>query len=92
MKPHIVRNKLLRKRVFERDGGICADCGRYDAKWEHDHDVPLWSGGRDDLDNSVTRCRACHLKKTTGETPVRAKTDRLRERHDLTLKRKGIHP
>jgi len=90
MKPRIVRNKLLRKRVFERDGGLCRDCGRFDPKWEHDHDVPLWSGGKDDLDNSVTRCRRCHVRKTIGEAPVRAKTDRLRERHDATVRRRQI--
>ena len=90
MKTRIVRNKLLRKRVFERDGGICVDCGRFDPKWEHDHDLALWNGGPDTLENSVTRCRNCHLRKTVGETPVRAKTDRLRARHDLTQRRRQI--
>ena len=90
MKTRIIRNKLLRKRVFERDGGVCADCGRYDPKWEHDHELPLWNGGRDTLENSKTRCRTCHLKKTVGETPVRAKTDRLKVRHDLTRRRKQL--
>lgn len=93
MKPPVAkprRNTLLRKRVFERDGGICAKCGRFDAKWEHDHIVALWSGGKDDLDNSQTLCRRCHLGKSVGETPVRAKTDRLRERHRLTQRRRAI--
>lgn len=90
LRPKIVRNKMLRKRVFERDGGICCDCGHFDPKWEHDHAVPLWSGGKDDLENSVTRCRRCHLRKTVGETPVRAKTDRLRARAELTRKRRAI--
>ena len=82
------RNTLLRKRVFERDQGICAKCGRFDAKWEADHLVALWTGGKDALDNMQTLCRRCHLAKSVGETPVRAKTDRLRARHELTQKRK----
>lgn len=88
--PRIHRNRLLRKKVFERDGGICIDCGRYDPKWEHDHDLAIWSGGPDTLENSVTRCRAHHLQKTIGEAPVRAKTDRLRERMELMRKRREI--
>ena len=90
MKP--TRNRLLRKLVFERDAGICIDCGKYDPKWEADHDVALWSGGRDTLANLVTRCRHHHLSKTVSEAPVRAKTDRLRERHDLTQRRRKIGP
>jgi 5-methylcytosine-specific restriction endonuclease McrA len=90
IKTRIVRNKLLRKRVFERDGGICCDCQRYDARWEHDHQRPLSMGGRDDLDNSVTRCRECHRRKTSGEAPLRAKADRLAERHHQTRQRKPV--
>lgn len=86
----IVRKTLLRKQVAERDEGICAKCGRYDAKWEHDHILALWNGGRDDLANSQTLCRSCHLRKTVGETPVRAKTDRLKARADLTKRRKQV--
>lgn len=86
----IIRNKGLRAKVFDRDGGICARCQRYDPKWEHDHEQPLSMGGRDDLDNSITLCRDCHRRKTSGEAPVRAKTDRLRLRHELTQKRKQI--
>jgi len=88
--PRIVRNKRLRAEVFARDGGICSQCGVYDAKWEHDHEIPLAMGGRDDLANSVTRCRRCHRAKTSGEAPVRAKADRLRSRHDLTRRRKQL--
>lgn len=86
----MIRNRLLRKKVFERDQGICVDCGRYDSKWEHDHDLALWNGGPDTLENSVTRCRQCHKRKTIGEAPVRAKTDRLRARHEATQMRRTI--
>ena len=84
----MIRNRLLRKKVHERDQGICACCGRYDAKWQADHKNPLWQGGKDHIDNLQTLCRHCHLSKTVGETPVRAKTDRLAARHEQTKRRK----
>jgi 5-methylcytosine-specific restriction endonuclease McrA len=84
------RNPILRKRLLERDQGICAVCGKFDPKWEGDHTVAIWSGGKDALDNLQTLCRRHHLEKSVGETPVRAKTDRLKERHDLTKKRREI--
>lgn len=90
IKVKIIRNKALRAKVFDRDQGICCDCGRYDPKWEHDHEIPLWNGGRDTLENSKTRCRTCHLSKTVGETPVRAKADRLAARHQQTQRRKPV--
>lgn len=84
------RNTLLRKRVLERDQGICKICGRYDPKWQHDHETPLWQGGADTLENSQTLCRRHHLDKTIGESPLRAKADRLQARHALTQQRRSI--
>jgi 5-methylcytosine-specific restriction endonuclease McrA len=84
------RNRLLRKRVEERDQGICARCGVYDAKWQHDHIQELWEGGADTLENSQTLCRRHHLEKSVGSTPIRAKTDRLKARADLTKARRAI--
>lgn len=80
----------FRKSVFARDQGVCAKCGRFDAKFEADHIVALWEGGKDALDNLQTLCRHCHLQKTVGEAPLRAKADRLRVRHDATLRRRQI--
>jgi 5-methylcytosine-specific restriction endonuclease McrA len=90
LKPRVVRKRFLRGKVFERDAGFCRDCGKFDPKWECDHDVALWRGGADDIDNCVTRCRRCHLKKTVAEAPVRAKTDRLAARAELTKQRREI--
>jgi 5-methylcytosine-specific restriction endonuclease McrA len=90
LRPKIVRNRRLRELVFARDEGRCCDCGKYDPKWEMDHDLALWRGGADDIDNCVTRCRHCHLRKTVGETPIRAKADRLRARSELTKKRRAL--
>lgn len=84
------RNSLLRKKVLERDQGICAVCKRFDPKWEADHIVAGWTGGKDELNNLQTLCRHHHLSKTISETPIRAKTDRLRERAELTRKRREI--
>ena len=86
----IIRNKLLRKRVFERDQGFCVVCGAYDSKWQHDHIQELWEGGRDTIENSQTLCRRHHIEKTVGAVPIRAKTDRLAARHDLTKRRRKV--
>jgi 5-methylcytosine-specific restriction endonuclease McrA len=85
-----IRNKLLRKKVFERDGGVCARCQRYDAHWQHDHILPLSLGGADTLENSETLCRDHHRDKTSSEAAPRAKADRLAERHELTQRRRQI--
>lgn len=77
------RNGRLRAKVYERDKGVCASCGRYDPKWEADHIVELWEGGKDAIENAQTLCRQHHKTKTSGAAPVRAKADRLRERHQL---------
>lgn len=86
------RSRTLRKRVLERDQGICAKCGRYDPKWQHDHVLALWNGGDDTLENAQTLCRRCHMAKTVGDAPVKAKTDRLRARHELTRRRRQVGP
>jgi 5-methylcytosine-specific restriction endonuclease McrA len=84
------RSSGLRKIVRERSQGICAKCGRYDAKGESDHIQPLWCGGADTLSNLQWLCRRCHLGKTVGETPIRAKADRLAARAELTRQRRAI--
>ncbi len=86
----MIRNRLLRRKVFERDGGVCRRCQLYDPKWEADHCVEIWEGGKDSIENLQTLCRRCHQRKTSDATPVRAKADRLRARSDLTKKRREI--
>jgi len=90
IKTKIVRNKGLRLRVKERDEGICRQCGRYDAKGDGDHIVPLSMNGPDIIDNMQWLCRGCHRRKTSGEAPIRAKADRLAARHAQTKKRKPV--
>lgn len=83
------RNKALRAKVFDRDGGRCVNGCGFDPKWQHDHIVDLQFGGADTLENSQTLCRHCHGRKTSEAAPKRAKADRLRERHELMKKRIG---
>ena len=90
LRARIVRNRALREKVRERDQGICAKCGIYDAKWIHDHIVELWQGGADTLENSQTLCRRHSDEKTFGNFAARAKTDRLAARAELTKQRRAI--
>lgn len=89
-RPEIVRNPGLRKKVWERDGGVCARCRRFSPKWQHDHIVSLASGGEDTLENSETLCAAHHRQKTGPETTARAKADRLAQREAIHRQRRSI--
>lgn len=86
----IKRSQRVREQVEERDHGICAACGTYDAKWIHEHIRPLSMGGSDTLENSETRCRRHATEKTSKETTERAKADRLAARHEQTKRRKPV--
>lgn len=88
----IVRNAKLRAQVWERDQGVCLDCGKFHPKWQAEHTVPLWSGGKDDLSNIVTRCPPCHKPKTAREAKERAHVERLREKHEATKRRRQVIP
>jgi 5-methylcytosine-specific restriction endonuclease McrA len=89
-RPAIVRNSSLRRKVWERDQGICAECGRYSAKWQCDHTTALHVNGADTLENARTLCSSCHRRKSGSELTVKAKTDRLAERHALTMQRRKL--
>lgn len=84
------RNKRLRTLVYERDQGVCAVCKRYDARWQHDHILPLSLGGKDDIDNAQTLCRRHHGEKTSAEAPARAKADRLSIAYQQMLRRRSV--
>jgi 5-methylcytosine-specific restriction endonuclease McrA len=47
------------KRLFQRDGYRCQQCGA-DHKLSCHHVKPKHAGGLDDLDNLVTLCEVCH--------------------------------
>ena len=54
--------KKQRLKVLARDGRVCQYCGAEDAN-QVDHVVPKVSGGGDELDNLLTSCRECNLRK-----------------------------
>jgi len=49
-------------RVKDRDGWRCAICGSRE-RLEADHLLPLAAGGGDALDNGITLCHTCHIRK-----------------------------
>lgn len=63
-----------RKRIRERDGDLCRNCGQHGR--EVDHDIPLWAGvalgGTDDDGNKRVLCDVCHEAKTKVEAGQRA--------------------
>lgn len=78
-----------RTMVSRRDRGICVDCGedhRLTGDWEVEHNVPLWKVATIEplerlnyfrLPALVTRCVACHRKKSAHEASERAHIKRL---------------
>ena len=89
-------------RIVEDQSGVCAgDCGEalelHPKRIEFDHEVPLWSGGRDEPSNLQAMCRPCHKAKCRREDAALAKTRRLERaermgfgklnRHDRMLAR-----
>lgn len=66
-----------RETVFERDQGICTDCGKQEVKgWNCDHEPhaeDLINAGLDAFDPQYlyTRCHSCHAIKTRKEGVTR---------------------
>lgn len=48
-----------RKKVFDRDGHMCAICGSRHNLTIH-HKVPSSRGGESSLSNGITWCERCH--------------------------------
>ena len=56
-------NWNLREKILERDKFTCQKCKLGDelgTKLEVHHITPLYSDGKDDLDNLITLCLDCH--------------------------------
>lgn len=76
------KTKLQRYEICKDDNGKphCEKCGSPlvgGNRAEYDHDVEIWEGG----DNSLENCRVlgskcCHQKKTATKAGERAKCDR----------------
>lgn len=56
--------RLLRLRVFERDGYACLHCGTQE-NLSCDHIVPESKGGPTTFENLQTLCRSCNSRKGT---------------------------
>jgi len=80
---------IKRKKVIERDGGLCHKCGAVGSEIDH------INGDSDDIDNLQLLCCDCHNKKTkanmTAITPkheryeeILARENELRSRIDAT--------
>ena len=53
--------KKQRLRVLSRDGNVCFYCG--DVATEADHIIAKVNGGGDEMENLVSACRMCNLRK-----------------------------
>lgn len=60
------RARRTRRRILERDSGVCAYCGG--AGDTIDHLTPWSLGGRTTMDNCVTSCAECNFRR--GNRPV----------------------
>ncbi|MFC2680763.1 HNH endonuclease [Limosilactobacillus vaginalis] len=58
-------SKAKRRRIYERDKGICAYCGKYLPfdSFHIDHIIPLAKGGNNEDDNLTVLCPRCNRKK-----------------------------
>jgi hypothetical protein len=60
------RARRTRRRILERDEGVCAYCGAIGDTIDH---LTPWSlGGRTTMDNCVTSCAECNFRR--GNRPV----------------------
>ena len=61
----------IRARLFDRDSGICAKCGKFDEKWQADHIIAVVNGGGCcGLDGYQTLCISCHKEKTRADVKL----------------------
>ena len=57
------RNRVLKIRAAKRDNFTCQKCKLEDKtgiKLEAHHIIPLYLGGKDELENLITLCFDCH--------------------------------
>ena len=56
----------IKRSVYERQGGICAKCGkRCDiSEMEGDHITPWSEGGKTTVENCQMLCKTCNRKKS----------------------------
>lgn len=62
---HRAFNEAQKTTLYNRQKGICPDCGKHFLKSEmHAHHiVPWYNGGLTELDNGVMLCKECHTQR-----------------------------
>lgn len=95
------RRRLTKKEWLElymRQNARCPRCdqrlvvkGANEVKIIDEHLQPLSMGGLNDLANRQLWCKKCSATKTAGETPIRAKSNRVRAKH-IGVPRKKTRP
>jgi len=85
------RKPLTRKEyaeLFLKQDGNCPNCGqRIEVKGGQEveiideHITPLWLGGSNELHNRELWCKPCTRPKTSAESTLRGKSNRIRDEH-----------
>lgn len=55
--------RILKMKVFERDGNKCRYCHTESGPFEVDHILPISRGGKNRLSNLAVSCRTCNRSK-----------------------------
>lgn len=75
--------QTIRDEAYRRAGGRCEQCGcSLDGRrWDADHRLPDWMGGKPTLHNCQILCsggsNTCHGRKTAADARDRAKSKRI---------------
>ena len=68
----------LRRRILDRDGWRCRECGSARGRFEVDHIVSEHAGGaRFEEENLQALCEICHRSKTRRENSAPLSPDQL---------------
>jgi hypothetical protein len=57
--------EAIRQKVFERDNYTCRYCGSKSGPFHADHVYPWSKGGETSINNIVTACERCNVKKSS---------------------------
>lgn len=91
-------SRKVRNQVFDRAAGHCENkacrAALKPGEGEYDHVLPAAFGGEATVANCMLICRACHKAKTARDIKSIRKSDRQRDKHRGTFKRKASlsHP
>jgi 5-methylcytosine-specific restriction protein A len=81
--------KLIRARIFEREGGKCYLCGeKIIGEWDADHELARELGGSDGEENLRPAHKDCHRTKSKSDVKAIAKSNRIVRKHGPVEERK----